>query len=76
MSKRNNFSVRVANKTLKYRTAELYSNALRTLAQGQFKNRKEQLEAIKKLPNGFEYVISEKKESNFKKQFNNIEFDD
>jgi hypothetical protein len=76
MSKRNNFSVRVANKTLKYRTAELYANALSALAQGRFKNRKEQLEAIKKLPNGFEYTISEKKESKFKKQFNNIEFDD
>ena len=76
MSKRKHFTLRVANKSLKYRTAELYSNVLKVLSQGCFKNRKEQLEAVKKLPNGFEYIISEKKESKLKTQFNNIDFDD
>lgn len=76
MRKRNNFALRVANKTLKFRTAEAYSNALKTLSIGRFIDQKQMLEAVKNLPNGFEYVPSVKKVKEFENQFNNIEFDD
>lgn len=76
MSKRNNFALQVANKTLKFKTAEAYSRALETISKGTFIDQKQMLEAVKRLPNGFEYIFSPKKEKELTNQFNQIEFDD
>lgn len=74
---RGSFTLKFSNnKTVKFRTAEAYSNAREVLSRGRFANVAQMYDRVKQCPSGFEYIPSAKAAKENESRFNAFEFDE
>ena len=74
---RGSFTLKFSNnKTIKFRTAEAYSNALEVLSRGRFANVAQMYDRVKQCPTGFEFTPSVKTAKEYENRFNVFEFEE